>query len=479
MTDQNGHARLQALAVQVRDDLARTAHPAGRWVPPRVAADGTPIRDVVVVGAGQGGLAIAQALRRERVENILVVDRAAYGREGVWLQYARMPTLRSPKEFTGPDLGLPSLTYQAWHEARYGAESWHALHRIPKGHWNDYLLWYRAVLELPVRNECALTGIEPIPGGGLQLKLHTPTGTETLTTRKLVLATGQDGTGRWWMPDFVAALPERFRAATDADIDFKALAGKAVAVLGQGASAADNAATALEAGAGEVRMFVRREQLQGMQPYLWLTFSGFLRHIGEMPDEWRWRFMAHILSLREAFPQETYDRMKRHKNFSIVRGGAWLGATVNGDRVRIETVKGAFDADYLICGTGIDIDLACRPELASFADKVATWGDRYNPPPGEVNDRLARYPYQSPEASFVEKVPGSAPYLSDIHDFTIGTTMSFGPFGCSINAMNIAVPKLVAGITRGLFAEDIAAHWQTLAAHGGTVFDPAPEDAGQ
>ncbi len=92
---------------------------------------------------------------------------------------------------------------------------------------------------------------------------------------------------------------------------------------------------------------------------------------------------------------------------------------------------------------------------------------------------MARYPYHSPEASFVENVPGSAPYRSDIHDFTIGTTMRFRPFGCSINAMNIAAPKLVAGITRGLFAEDIAAHWQALAAYGGMVFDPAPEDAGQ
>ena len=469
-------AALAVLAARVHDDLARTAHPARPWIPPRTTPDGRRLLDVVIVGAGQGGLAVAHALRRERVDDILVIDRVQEGGEGVWSQYARMPSLRSPKEFTGPDLGLPSLTYQSWHEASFGAQSWQALGRIPKDHWSAYLAWYRRTLALPVRFETALTGIAPLEGGGLRLSIATGSGAEELLARKVVLATGQDGTGRWWMPDFVAALPERFRATCDRDIDFAALKGKVVAVLGQGASAADNAATALEAGAESVHMFVRRPELQRVQPYLWLTFAGFLRHIGEMPDEWRWRFMRHILSLRESFPQETYDRMCRHAGFRIHRACSWLGASIVGDRARIETAQGPFDADYIICGTGIDIDLGNRPELAALAGKVATWGDRYRPPLNEMDARLARFPYHAPDASFIEKVPGTARFLADIHDFTIGTTMSFGPFGCSINAMTIAVPKLVAGITRGLFAADIEAHWQALQAFDGTVFEPRPID---
>ena len=55
---------------------------------------------------------------RSQVTNILVLDKAEEGREGPWLTYARMPTLRSPKDFTGPDLDIPSLTYQSWHEAK-------------------------------------------------------------------------------------------------------------------------------------------------------------------------------------------------------------------------------------------------------------------------------------------------------------------------------------------------------------------------
>ena len=73
------------------------------------------------MGAGQSGLCIAFALMRDRVRNVLVIDRAPEGREGIWAGFARMPTLRSPKDQTGPDLGIPSLTFEAWYDAAYGA----------------------------------------------------------------------------------------------------------------------------------------------------------------------------------------------------------------------------------------------------------------------------------------------------------------------------------------------------------------------
>ena len=447
-------------------------------MPERRAEDSAPLLDVLIVGAGQGGLVTAFQLMRERVANILVVDRASRGREGPWVTYARMATLRSPKDYTGPDLGVPSLTYRAWHEARYGAASWDALHLIPKEDWNDYLLWYRDTLCLPVESDTELRAIQPC-ADHLAVTLRGPAGERTVHTRKLVLATGQDGTGRWTMPDFVARLPAHLRAATADDVDFAALAGRRVAVLGAGASAADNAAAALEAGAAEVRLFCRRAALQRVQPYRWLTFAGFLRHLGDMDDAWRWRFMSHILGLREGIPVDTYARVRRFPNFSIEVGATWTGARVAGDAVRIETPRGVFEAEYLICCTGIDIDFGRRPELAPFAERILTWGDRYRPPPDEADARLARYPYLAPDGHFLERELGTAPFLRHIFDFTIGATMSFGPSGCSINAMKIAVPRLVAGITRGLFREDVQHHWASLAAYDVAQFDLAEVDRGK
>ena len=103
---------------------------------------------------------------------------------------------------------------------------------------------------------------------------------------------------------------------------------------------------------------------------------------------------------------------------------------------------------------GTDDSATSRPPPASSAM-----------PAGLRNERLARFPYLGPDFALTEKVAGATPELADIHMFSIASTMSFGPSGSSINAMTIAVPKLVAGVTRGLFRADVERHWASFAAY--------------
>ncbi|MBN8929539.1 MAG: NAD(P)/FAD-dependent oxidoreductase [Rhodospirillales bacterium] len=455
---------LDALTAQAREDLRRIAHPAMPWLTPRIGPDGAPALDVLIVGGGQSGVAIAFGLKRARVDNVLVVDRAPRDREGPWLTYARMPTLRSPKDYTGPDLDIPSLGYQAWHEARYGAASWQALDLIRTADWAAYLGWVRDTVGITVQSETEVVDIAPAAGGLLAVTLREAGGETVRFARKVVLATGQDGAGLWWMPDFVTALPPHLRAHTADAIDFPALRGRRVAVLGAGASALDNAASALEAGAEEVVLFCRRAEPQVIQPYRWLTFTGFLRHLSELPDEWRWRFMSRILGLREGFPQPTWDRCARHTAFRLRTGSPWTGARVVGEAVEIDTPTGPYMADFLICGTGVQMDFARRPELRRLAGQIARWCDRYTPPLHERDERLGQFPYLGPDFALQPREPGAA-WMTDIHMFNIASTMSFGPSGSSINAMTTAVPKLVHGLTRGLFVGDLDAHWAALEAY--------------
>ncbi|MGY6647119.1 MAG: FAD/NAD(P)-binding protein [Salinarimonas sp.] len=456
---------LAQLEAQVRADLAKIAHPRMQWLESVIAPDGKPAHDVVIVGAGQSGIATAFGLMRARVENIRVIDKAPRGREGPWLTYARMHTLRSPKDFTGPDLDVPSLTYQSWHEARFGQADWEALELIPRALWGEYLLWVRDQIGIPVDNETALVDIAP-EADLLRLTLQGVSGEEIVHTRKLVLATGQESTGRWWMPEFVEKLPARFRAHTADEIDFDALSGKVVAVLGAGASSLDNAATALEAGAQSVHLFCRRASPQVVQPYRWLTFAGFLRNLSDLDDAWRWRFMRRVLSLREGFPQATWDRCARHANFHLHGGAAWQNARVSPDgRVALITAQGPFTADFLICGTGIENDYAARPELSRFAHNILSWGEAYDPPEAERDARLGRFPYLARDYSFMEREPGETPWIRHIHLFSIASTMSFGASGSSINAMTSAVPKLVNGITGSLFRDDVEKNWAAFEAY--------------
>lgn len=253
---------LTHLEADVRADLAMIAHPHAARLEPKIGPDGNAALDVLIVGAGQSGIAIGFGLMRSRVGNILLLDKAEEGMEGPWRTYARMPTLRSPKDYTGPDLDIPSLTYQSRHEARFGKESWQTLNLILREHWADYLLWLRRTIGLPVRNACELLEIAPAADGLLAARVKRADAIEVLYARKIVLATGQEGMGGWMIPEPLRQLPSSLVATVADDIDFEKLRGKRVAVIGAGASAFDNAATALEAGAAEVHLLCRRAQIR-------------------------------------------------------------------------------------------------------------------------------------------------------------------------------------------------------------------------
>jgi cation diffusion facilitator CzcD-associated flavoprotein CzcO len=271
-------------------------------------------------------------------------------------------------------------------------------------------------------------------------------------------------------------LPADRRAHSADAIEFAALRGKVVAVLGAGASAFDNAATALEHGAAEVHLFCRRAEPQLVQPYRWLTFSGFLQSMHAMSDAWRWRFMTHVLGLREAFPQDTWNRAAKFGNFRMHVGRPWTGASLAPDgHIAIATPRGDVAADFLICGTGVRMDFAAVPMLAGCHGNIARWSDRYAPPAEEADERLGAFPYLAPDYGLVERQPGTTPWIRDIHLFGISTTLSFGPAGASINAMVYAVPRLAQAIVRGLFEADLPRLWADYQAYDTKIaeLDPA------
>ena len=116
-----------------------------------------------------------------------LLDAAARGDEGPWATYARMLTLRSPKQLIGPDLGVPSLTFRAWYEAQHGRDGWEKLYKIARLDWLAYLLWVREVVGLAVENGVALETLTPA-GDLLTARLSTG---KTVHARKVVIANGK------------------------------------------------------------------------------------------------------------------------------------------------------------------------------------------------------------------------------------------------------------------------------------------------
>src|SRR5688572_21979728 len=106
----------RALAEQTSRSLRWAGNAPADWVRPRAGVD----HNVVIVGGGQSGLAIAYGLKRKGVGRVEVIDRAAPGETGIWRSIARMHQLRTPKTLAGPELGNPALSFRAWYETLHG-----------------------------------------------------------------------------------------------------------------------------------------------------------------------------------------------------------------------------------------------------------------------------------------------------------------------------------------------------------------------
>lgn len=477
-------AALELLRQRARHELAQLNHPAPNWVQGAEArGDGT--LDVLVVGAGMCGQTAAFALLREGVGRLRIVDAAARGDEGPWATFARMLTLRSPKQLTGPDLGVPSLTFRAWYEAQHGTgevssfdaatPGWAALHKIGRVDWRDYLLWVRDTVELPVENGVRLESLTD-DGGVLVARLAGPQGTETVRARKVVLALGRDGSGAPRWPDFPSLSRQdplaagRIFHSADA-IDFAALRGRHVAVLGAGASAFDNAACALEAGA-RVTQFARRPVLPQINKSKGASFPGFLRGYSALDDGRKWRFYTYIFDEQVPPPWETVRRCDAHADFTLRLGCGWQDVKPTATGVQVQTAAGTETFDAVIFGTGFDVDLLDRPELARYNAHIDTWGRHVAAEEAQRHAEAARFPYLGAGFALQSADGQHAQALARLHLFNWGATMSHAALGSDIPGLGIGATRLAQAIVSDLFVEDADLHWQRLQEHSEAELAP-------
>lgn len=459
---ETGRRRLAELEERVRQDLAYLCLPPANWVPPR-SHEGEHVHDVVIIGGGMVGLLAYFALWSGGMRNMRILDRSPAGREGPWLTYARMETLRSPKQLTGPAYGHASLTFRAWFTALYGEAAWEALDKIPRPMWMEYLVWYRKVLDIPVENEVEVRQVRP-EGPYLRLALAGCGARESsILTRKFVMATGRDGLGQPNIPGFVEGLPRHVWAHSSDDIDFAALKGKRVAVIGVGASAVDNAAEALEAGAREVRHLIRRKEMPTINKMMGIGSFGFTAGYARLPDEWRWRFMQYSFATQTPAPRGSTLRVSRHRNAYFHFGQGIRRMAFEDGEVRIETTAGKrLRTDFVILGTGFTVEPAARTELGDAAGEILLWRDRYTPPPGEENHDLGNFPYLNPDFTFQERTPGRAPWLSNVYCFNYGASASLGKVSGDIPGISEGASWLAREIAATLYREDVETHWQGM-----------------
>ncbi|MEI9804727.1 MAG: NAD(P)/FAD-dependent oxidoreductase [Pseudolabrys sp.] len=469
---------LDDLATEVRRDLARLNYPPRAWPFAAQTEAGSPVLDVLVVGGGMYGQTAAFALYREGIRNIRVIDRAPRGQEGPWGTYARMEILRSPKHQIGPDLGVASLTYRAWYEAQHGADSWNDVYKIHRLDWLAYLLWVRDTLDLPVENDCELVALTPA-GNFIGAELNGKQGRETIVARHVILATGREGTGDRYVPDFPSFHSVQsdghgriFHSAND--IDFEKFFGKRIAILGANASAFDNAGVSLESGAAEVTMFCRRPFLPQVNKARWMGFSGFQHGFPALDDASRWRFVTFTAAVQMPPPHESVLRCTRRKEFSLRFASPWQDVISGTDNVTVVTPKGREVFDAVIFGTGFAVDVSRRPELSAFRDFMMLWGDRVGPQEAARNPVLARFPYLGSGFEFREREAGLCPSLSHLHVISYGAAMSHGALAGDIPGLAPATVQVAQSISRAIFADDFDRYYEAMTQFEEPELEPTP-----
>lgn len=455
---------LVLLERRLEHDLLTLNWRARAWIAPR-SHESQQVHDVLIIGAGQAGLAASMALAQQGIAAVLL-DRSPYNLEGPWACTARMETLRSPKELTGPALGLPSLTFRAWFEAQWGLEAWEKLDKIPRLQWMDYLRWYRRVTRADVRNEHAVTSVRPRGDGLVEVDVTAPdNSTDTWYARRVVLATGRDGLGGPQIPKFMQGVDRSCWAHSSDALNYARLHGLRVGVIGMGASAMDSAATALESGAASVDLIARRSDMPRINKSKGSGVPGLTQGHADLPDAWKWRIRHYINKQQVPPPHGSTLRVSRHPNAFFHFGCAVQSVRKHDAALHVTTTQGVFEFDFLILATGFEINLAHKPEFASFATKIRTWRHRYQPPPGEEDRELADSPDLGPVFEFQPTEPEACPGLERIHCFCYPAALSHGTVSGDIPAISDGARRLATGLASLFYREDVEHHFAALKAY--------------
>ncbi|WP_416151905.1 NAD(P)-binding domain-containing protein [Salipaludibacillus sp. HK11] len=447
---------LEDLNEQVKTDLSYLSFGGDDWCRSIDHPDGH-VYDVVIVGGGQSGLGTAFGLLRERVSNILVIDENPEGLEGPWETYARMVTLRTPKQLTSIDLGIPSLTFRSWWESQFGPKGWEAVDKIPRGDWMNYLRWYREVLNLPVMNEVKLQLIDPVEEGIHRLHIEGPAApSPVLLARKVILATGIQGGGEWHVPSMITEnLPSHLYSHTSETIDFEKLKGEKIAILGGGASAFDNANFALSAGVEQAHVFVRRNELPRINPIRQMESSGMIERFHALKDADKYATIAHFFKHNQPPTNDTFERATSWPGFDLHLGSPWLDVDTNDEGgARVTTPQGTFNFDFLVISTGLITDPALRPELKLIERHIARWGDFYKAPRELASPVLDAHPYLSPGFAFLSRAEKDKKSVYGLFAFNYSALISCGISASALSGMRFGIPKLVSAVSDQLFLDD-------------------------
>ena len=287
-------------------------YPPNPWLPSISDA-----YDVVIIGGGMAGLTAGFALFRQGIFNIRIFDENKEGFEGPWSTTARMEFLRSSKDFMGPALSIPGLTFHAWYRAQFG---WASLGVAAEG--SQRLCGqtiYGGTERYSIYQSKTNAALPPLP--------LTRTCCDS-ASKKMVCTLKSLPVSWYWQPGEVALVALRFPLSlpafhasrythTGETLSSETVKDKDIILVGVGASAFDAAAYALEQGARSVAMLMRRSKPSLMTKSWYLSNLGGAYGFYNLSTELRWELFKLIRAFGSSVPLSSIDRLKKQTNVKL------------------------------------------------------------------------------------------------------------------------------------------------------------------
>jgi thioredoxin reductase len=394
--------------------------------------------DVVVVGAGPYGLAIAAHLLHRRLSTRVFGEPMAS-----WQR--NMPVgmyLKSEPSASSIAAPVPGYTL-ADYSIAMGTKPLEDPEPVPIDLFARYGLWFQEQL-VPVERE----RITHIASGGRGFDVTLASG-EVVRTKNVVMASGHIGFAS--VPPVIAALaagqalPTAHISHTCHHEDLSRFADRDVAVIGGGQSALESAALLHEAGAS-VHVLVRSPKViwgGSTRPEPAGRFEQVLKPPSCLGTGWSLFATEHGAGLFRHLPERT--RMALVRSILGPFGSWWLhdrvvgavdmrpgqqvaAASIDGDKVELElTGADGFRAqlivDHVLCATGYRVDVDSIDELdASLRARL---------------DRTRGYP--SLDAGFESSVPG-------LFFAGLSSAATFGPLMRFVCGTDFAAPRLARAV---------------------------------
>ena len=332
--------------------------------------------DVLVVGGGPNGVALAARLDRSDVRDLLLVERGQLVDTWDSSLAGTSPTrtgIHFSDTITPGDSQVGSLADFAGGvlTPRQLAED-----ELPKEVFQSY---YRAVADaagLRYRVGCAVEWVEPL-GRGFRVQLSDG---EQLTTRTVVDATGVVDSKRW--PVWAADLPpERCHHSIGHGV-LNSASGLRLVLVGGGHATPDIAVRMAENGS-DVTVVVRKPRLQRQllpypREYLSGRFQAHYRHLTVH------RRLLVLASMAQAGPwvtprsftdfTEAVSRPAGRGSISVELSSYVRSARMGPGGIEVDLSNGSrIEVDHVICATGFQ---AALPDVGGLPLPPGTWSGR-------------------------------------------------------------------------------------------------------